>query len=322
MKLYVLLFFFISLVMSQLPTCGPRVVEDAGNTEKTDISEPNTKLTAIDCFNDRDCILNDDGPVCVQHKCIWPDQLANEPHHLTKRDGLGKECSDQRDCGDGLFCFYRFCIVDSPDLFKYLCRNNFDCTDGTCKNGICYAPEIDHDVTVEVPAIGNGLCSKNADCGADSYCMASICVADPPSKLRFSRRSPQLICHNDGECDRGYYYNGIRVADSPRSSLESRSLQLACHNDRDCDGCYCYRGIYVADPPRSEFESRSLHLICHNDRECDGSYCYNGICVADTPKLESRSPQLVCHNDRECDGGYCYHGICIADPPKVEAPEK
>ncbi|KAL5332854.1 hypothetical protein BJX70DRAFT_392635 [Aspergillus crustosus] len=245
MKLYIWIFFFVSLVMSQAFFAGPNAAVTS-NTGKT-----------------------------------------GDPHHLTKRARLGQKCDNQNDCGKGLFCFYRFCIAESEDLFKHLCRTNSDCSfaDNTCKNGLCYAPKIDHNVNVEAPATNNMDCDSNCP---DGYCTNGICTGGPVVRMRFGRRSPQLICHND----------------------------------RECDGGSCYKTICVADPPKLSLESRSPQLICHNDQECGGGYCYHGICVADPPKLEARSPQLVCHNDRECDGGYCYHGICIADPPKLETPEE
>ncbi|KKK18197.1 hypothetical protein AOCH_005630, partial [Aspergillus ochraceoroseus] len=93
-----------------------------------------------------------------------------------------------------------------------------------------------------------------------------------------------------------------------------------CHNDRDCQGGYCYNGICIADPPPvMRFARRSpADPNCHNDRDCQGGYCYRGICIADPPppQFETRAPtDPNCHNDRDCQGGYCYNGICIADPP-------
>ncbi|KAL4884804.1 hypothetical protein BJY04DRAFT_215251 [Aspergillus karnatakaensis] len=314
MKLYVLLFFFISMVMTLDSPNGGGVVEDDGITLKAD-----GNVDVVGCFSDRDCLSNINGPVCVQHKCTWPDQLNKGSQHLAKRAGLGQKCDDNKGCGQGLRCFYNFCIADSKELDEYICRENSNCkNDDVCINGLCHPPSIDKDTTIEAPDLSDAACYANCHGG---YCYNGLCMAGPsPSKMRFVRRSPQLICHNDRECEGGYCYHGICVADPPRLELESRSPQLICHNDRECEGGYCYHGICVADPPR--LEARSPQLICHNDRECEGGYCYHGICVADPPKLEARSPQLVCHNDRECEGGYCYHGICIADPPKLEAPSK
>lgn len=216
-----------------------------------------------------------------------------------------------------------WCIVDDPALFPdVLCRSNSHCNDkGTefvCLNGLCAPPKaepvdepsciadsdcegkakcegglcINHDVTAEAPDIKDPACKSDSECGG-GQCLNGICLANSRSKMRFARRSPQLICHNDQEC------TGINGTPG-----------------------YCNNGICVADPPRKL--TRSPQLVCHNDQECTGingtpGYCNNGICVADPPRKLTRSPQLVCHNDQECTGingtpGYCKNGICVADP--------
>ncbi|OJJ00523.1 hypothetical protein ASPVEDRAFT_27246 [Aspergillus versicolor CBS 583.65] len=162
-----------------------------------------------------------------------PGDVGNtaESHsELVKRTGNGQLCANQGDCDKGYFCLMFSCIVDDPALFPdVLCRSNYHCRDKgpdyVCLNGLCAPPKpgpvdepscnfdsdcdgnakceghlcINHDLTMEAPDISDPACKSDSDCDG-GRCLNGICLAPSRTKLRFARRSPQLICHNDQEC--------------------------------------------------------------------------------------------------------------------------
>ncbi|KAL2850705.1 hypothetical protein BJY01DRAFT_209574 [Aspergillus pseudoustus] len=160
-------------------------------------------------------------------------------------------------------------IEDFP--FSKECETDADCVDDSrghfCKgHWFCMPPFIITKRESVRDIAAQNFCRANSDCPSDETCSNFSCVAksvdkapkvdDSASAFRFIRRSPQsLICHNSVDCDGGYCYHGICVAEPPRldSELESRSPQgLICHNSADCDGGVCYHGICVAEPPMAQ----------------------------------------------------------------------
>ncbi|KAL3464316.1 hypothetical protein BJX64DRAFT_254702 [Aspergillus heterothallicus] len=150
----------------------------------------------------------------------------------TKGYPVPKECETDADC------------VHDPR--GHICKGNWFCMPPS----MIFKRESVRDI------VAKNLCRVNSDCSSDETCFNFSCVAKSVGEaptFRHIRRSPQhLDCHNSVDCEGGYCYHGICLAEPPRleSELESRSPQgLICHNSADCEGGSCYKGICVAEPP-------------------------------------------------------------------------
>ncbi|KAL4975208.1 hypothetical protein BDW66DRAFT_167366 [Aspergillus desertorum] len=261
MELCMLLLFLVSLASARFTSVAPSI-DGSDAAESTGVFESNTGIGS-----------------------------------LFKRKDVLKFCGRTSDCGEDETCRLFVCVQSSRTLTKSnsndeeKCKPDRDYSDSVeCINDFC----IDLDVTAEASAAGDVMCHEDSDCGSYAICLNGLCL-ESSSKLRFARRSPQLVCHSDRDCASpsgpGHCTPGGICVAPPLKMVEARSPQVQCHTDKDC-----------ASPSGP------------------GKCITGGICIAPPRQLEARPPQVQCRTDQDCaspDGPrYCKDGgSCVVEPP-------
>lgn len=215
---------------------------------------------------------------------------------------LGNECTQDKDCDDGLACTRDLCII-SVSQTRSCWHEPIDdlCAAGeTCQDASSSLPGCQPLALIRCLGLAPGdVCEPADPCATDlGLCTDGLCVY-PVRECAPLPCGKSPGCNRDtGDCD---------YADEPDGE--------SCHEDGDrCRPGYCKQGFCIAHDLDCDDETACTHDSCDPEEGCihdplDGDLCEDGdLCHGPDSCLDgicAAGPDVSCDDGDPCTGDAC-----------------